>query len=89
MDADGYLFIVGRIKEVINRGGQQVSPAEVEEALLSHPDVVEAGAFAIPHKRLGENVAAVVVLRPSAKDQRRKSSETLRGNVWPTTRSPA
>jgi amino acid adenylation domain-containing protein len=66
-DPDGYLFIVGRIKDVINRGGQKVSPAEVEEALLSHPDVLEAGAFAIPHKRLGENVAAVVVLRPNTK----------------------
>lgn len=66
LDADGYLFIVGRIKEVINRGGQQVSPQEVEDALLSHPQVLEAGAFAIPHKKLGENVAAVVVLRPNA-----------------------
>lgn len=64
LDTDGYLFIVGRIKDVINRGGQKVSPLEVEETLLSHPQVREAGAFAIPHKRLGENVAAVVVLRP-------------------------
>jgi amino acid adenylation domain-containing protein len=66
LDAEGYLFITGRIKEIINRGGQQVSPVEVEEALLGHPDVLEAGAFAIPHKKLGENVAAVVVLRPNA-----------------------
>ena len=66
LDPDGYLFIVGRLKEIINRGGQQVSPVEVEEALLSHPGVLEASAFAIPHKTLGENVAAVVVLRPNA-----------------------
>jgi amino acid adenylation domain-containing protein len=66
LDPEEYLFIVGRIKDVINRGGQQVSPVEVEEALLSHPDVLEAGAFAIPHKKLGENVAAVVVLRPNS-----------------------
>jgi amino acid adenylation domain-containing protein len=66
LDRDGYLFIVGRIKEVINRGGQKVSPFEVEEALLSHPDVLEAGAFAIPHPSLGENVAAVVSLRPNS-----------------------
>ena len=65
-DAEEYLFIVGRIKDVINRAGQQVSPVEVEEALASHPDVLEAGAFAIPHKKLGENVAAVVVLRPNS-----------------------
>ncbi|MBB4397894.1 non-ribosomal peptide synthetase [Bradyrhizobium sp. ERR14] len=64
LDADGYLFIVGRIKDVINRGGQKISPLEVEEVLLSHPAVLEAGVFAVPHEKLGENVAAVVVLRP-------------------------
>lgn len=66
LDADGYLFIVGRIKDVINRGGQKISPLEVEEVLLSHPAVLEAGVFAIPHPKLGENVAAVVVLRPNS-----------------------
>jgi acyl-CoA synthetase (AMP-forming)/AMP-acid ligase II/acyl carrier protein len=67
LDAEGYLFIVGRIKEIINRGGQKVAPAEVEEALLSHPDVVEAAVFSVPHRRLGADVAAAVVLRPDAK----------------------
>jgi acyl-CoA synthetase (AMP-forming)/AMP-acid ligase II/acyl carrier protein len=66
LDEEGYLFIVGRIKEVINRGGQKVAPGEVEEALLSHPDVVEAAAFSIPHTRLGADVAAAIVLRPGA-----------------------
>lgn len=66
LDADGYLVIVGRIKDVINRGGQKISPLEVEEVLLSHPAVLEAGVFAVPHEKLGENVAAVVVLRPNA-----------------------
>jgi acyl-CoA synthetase (AMP-forming)/AMP-acid ligase II/acyl carrier protein len=66
LDEEGYLFIVGRIKEVINRGGQKVAPGEVEEALLSHPDVLEAAAFSIPHARLGADVAAAVVLRPGA-----------------------
>lgn len=66
LDADGYLFIVGRIKDVINRGGQKVSPLEVEEVLLAHPAVLEAGVFAIPHAKLGENVAAVVVLRANS-----------------------
>ncbi|TPQ40517.1 non-ribosomal peptide synthetase, partial [Bradyrhizobium guangdongense] len=74
LDEDGYLFIVGRIKDVINRGGQKISPLEVEEALLAHPEVLEAGVFAVPHKKLGENVAAVVVLRPEAKVR----SEALR-----------
>jgi amino acid adenylation domain-containing protein len=67
LDRDGYLFVVGRIKDVIKRGGQQVAPAEVEEALLRHPDVVEAVAFSIPHERLGEDVAVAVVVRPDAK----------------------
>jgi amino acid adenylation domain-containing protein len=66
LDTDGYLFIVGRIKDVINRGGQKISPIEVEEILLSHPDVLEAGVFAVPHQKLGENVAAVLVLRHEA-----------------------
>lgn len=66
LDADGYLFIVGRIKDVINRGGQKISPLEVEEVLLSHPAVLEAGVFAVPHPKLGENVAAIVVLRPNS-----------------------
>ncbi|MBR0775195.1 amino acid adenylation domain-containing protein [Bradyrhizobium diazoefficiens] len=66
LDDDGYLFIVGRIKDIINRGGQKVSPLEVEEVLLSHPAVLEAGVFAVPHAKLGENVAAVVVLRPNS-----------------------
>src|SRR5262249_55970901 len=69
LDREGYLFLVGRIKqgEVINRGGQKVSPAEVEEVLRRHPTVAEAVAFATPHKRLGEDVAAAVVPRPDAK----------------------
>lgn len=67
LDRDGYLFIVGRIKDVIKRGGQQVAPAEVEAAFLAHPDVVEAVAFSVPHERLGEDVAAAIVLRPNAR----------------------
>ena len=66
LDEEGYLFIVGRLKEVINRGGQKVAPGEVEEVLLSHPDVVEAAVFSVPHARLGADVAAAVVLRPGA-----------------------
>jgi len=67
LDRDGYLFIVGRIKDIINRGGQKVAPTEVEQALLCHPDVVEAAAFSIFHRKLGEDVAAAVVLRQNAK----------------------
>ncbi|MCH8013413.1 MAG: non-ribosomal peptide synthetase, partial [Candidatus Dadabacteria bacterium] len=60
-DEDGYLTLTGRIKEMINRGGEKVSPAEVDTALMAHPDVREAAAFPIPHPTLGEEVAAAVV----------------------------
>jgi acyl-CoA synthetase (AMP-forming)/AMP-acid ligase II len=61
LDEDGYLFLRGRLKEIINRGGEKVSPGEVEEALRAHPSVADAVAFAQPHVRLGETVAAAVV----------------------------
>ena len=60
-DEDGYLTLTGRIKEMINRGGEKVSPAEVDGALMDHPDVIEAVTFPIPHPTLGEEVAAAVV----------------------------
>ena len=63
LDSDGYLFIVGRVKEIINRGGQKVSPAEVVEALMAHPQVAQAAVFAMPDPQLGEELAAAVVLR--------------------------
>ena len=66
LDDDGYLFIVGRIKDIINRGGQKIAPVEVEQILLGHPDVVEAAVFSIHHPRLGEDVAAAVVLSQGA-----------------------
>ncbi len=66
LDADGYLFLTGRLKEIINRGGAKIAPREVEEALLSHPAVAEAVVFGTPHPRLGEDVAAAVVLRRGA-----------------------
>ena len=62
-DNDGYLTITGRLKEIINRGGEKISPREVDEALLQHPSVAQAVTFAMPHDRLGEEVAAAVVLR--------------------------
>jgi acyl-CoA synthetase (AMP-forming)/AMP-acid ligase II/acetyltransferase-like isoleucine patch superfamily enzyme/acyl carrier protein len=61
-DTDGYLFITGRIKELINRGGEKIAPREVDEILTQHPAIVQAVAFAVPHPTLGEDVAAAVVL---------------------------
>jgi thioesterase domain-containing protein/acyl carrier protein len=83
IDDDGYLTIVGRKKELINRGGEKVFPYEVEKALLEHPAVLEAAAFGVPHPRLGENVAAAAVLRPggaaSEEELRRFLAERLAG----------
>jgi acyl-CoA synthetase (AMP-forming)/AMP-acid ligase II/thioesterase domain-containing protein len=66
LDEEGYLFLTGRIKELINRGGEKISPREVDEILLEHPAVAQALAFAMPHPTLGEDVAAAVVLRARA-----------------------
>ena len=63
IDTDGYLTLTGRLKEIINRGGEKISPREVDEALMDHPAVLQAVAFAVPHPMLGEDVGAAVVLR--------------------------
>jgi acyl-CoA synthetase (AMP-forming)/AMP-acid ligase II len=65
-DNDGYLFLAGRVREIINRGGEKVAPQEVDEVLLKHPAVAEAVTFAVPHATLGEDVASAVVLRPDS-----------------------
>ncbi len=62
-DADGYFTITGRLKELINRGGEKISPREIDEALLEHPAVAQAVAFAVPHPKLGEEIAAAIVLQ--------------------------
>ena len=66
MDEEGYLRITGRLKELINRGGEKVSPLEVDEVLMDHPAVAQVVTFAMPHDKLGEEVAAAVVLRENA-----------------------
>ena len=66
MDEDGYLYITGRSKEVINRGGEIISPMEVEEAVVSHPNVVACAAFSAPHDVLQEVVGIAIVFAPNA-----------------------
>jgi len=66
LDQDGFLFITGRLKELINRGGEKISPQDVEAVLMRHPAVADAAACAIPHATLGEEVAAALVLREGA-----------------------
>jgi len=63
IDTDGYLFLAGRIREMINRGGEKIAPQEVDDVLLQHPALAEAVTFAVQHPTLGEDVAAAVVLR--------------------------
>ena len=69
LDSAGYLTLVGRIKELINRGGEKISPREIDEALLAHPAVAEACCFGIPDRMYGEGVAAAVVLKEMATEK--------------------
>jgi acyl-CoA synthetase (AMP-forming)/AMP-acid ligase II len=66
LDQDGYLTLTGRIKELINRGGEKIGPREIDEVLLSHPEVAEAVCFGVPHPGWGEEVEAAVVLKEGA-----------------------
>jgi len=61
-DEDGFLYLTGRLKEIINRGGEKISPLEVDSILLDHPEIKQVVTFAVPHPKLGEEVAAAVVL---------------------------
>jgi acyl-CoA synthetase (AMP-forming)/AMP-acid ligase II len=63
LSQDGYLTLTGRLKEIINRGGEKISPREVDDVLMDHPAVQQVVTFAMPHPKLGEEVAAAVVLR--------------------------
>jgi acyl-CoA synthetase (AMP-forming)/AMP-acid ligase II len=65
-DDDGYLYLTGRLREMINRGGEKIAPQEVDDTLLAHPAVAEAVTFAVPHATLGEDVASAIVVRPGA-----------------------
>jgi acyl-CoA synthetase (AMP-forming)/AMP-acid ligase II len=66
LDDDGYLTLTGRIKELINRGGEKISPSEIDDVLLEHPAVAEAAAFGVPDAKYGEEVWAAVVLKGDA-----------------------
>jgi acyl-CoA synthetase (AMP-forming)/AMP-acid ligase II len=83
LDADGYLHLTGRLKEMINRGGEKISPLEIDVSLLDHPAVAEACCFAIAHPVLGEDVAAVVVLREGMAANPLDLREFLAGKLAP------
>ena len=81
IDEDGYLTITGRLKEIINRGGEKISPREVDEVLLDHPAVLLAVTFAMPHNKLGEDVAAALVLYEDAVVTESEIREFARGRL--------
>jgi len=81
MDAEGYVKIVGRIKDTIIRGGENISPREVEEFLHSHPEVLEAQVFGVPSERYGEEVMAWVRLRPGASVTATGLDQFCRGQI--------
>jgi acyl-CoA synthetase (AMP-forming)/AMP-acid ligase II len=72
LDEEGYLFVTGRVREMINRGGEKIAPTEIDDVLRQHPAVADAAAFALPDDRLGQDVAAAVVLRPGMHASRRE-----------------
>jgi len=81
MDADGYISITGRLKEIINRGGEKVSPREVDEIIMDHPAVAQVVCFGMPHPKLGEEVAAVVVLREGQQVSERELQMFISGRA--------
>jgi long-chain acyl-CoA synthetase len=83
VDEDGYVYVVGRLKDMIIRGGLNVYPREVEEVLHRHPAVGEAAVVGVPDERLGEEVGAAVVLAPGASATPEELREWLRGRVAP------
>jgi long-chain acyl-CoA synthetase len=81
LDGDGYLYLDGRSKDIVIRGGENIACAHVERALAAHPDVVEVAVFGVPHPDLGEELAAAVVHRPGTEVTADQLREFLRGTV--------
>ncbi len=82
-DEDGYLCLTGRVKDLINRGGQKLLPREIEDTLLEHPGVAQAAAFRVPHPTLGEDVAAAIVPAAGAAPQPAQLREFLLSRLAP------
>ena len=81
VDAAGYCRIVGRVKDMVIRGGENVYPAEIEEFLLTHPDVAAAQAFGVPDEKYGEEICAWVVLRPGGSLSEESLRDYCRGKI--------
>ena len=90
MDEDGYVNIVGRIKDMVIRGGENVYPREIEEFLYSHPDIADVQVIGVPDARYGEELMAWVRLRDGRRPlDRRRACASSAAAGWPTTRSRA
>jgi fatty-acyl-CoA synthase len=81
LDADGYCNIVGRLKDMLIRGGENVFPREIEEYLYRHPKVLEAQVFGVPDARLGEEICAWIVLKPGATASEDEIRDFCRGQI--------
>ena len=81
IDEDGFLHLTGRLKEIINRGGEKVSPLEVDGVLMDHPAVGQVVTFALPHPKLGEEVAACVVLKEGQEATEREIRDFAAGRM--------
>jgi acyl-CoA synthetase (AMP-forming)/AMP-acid ligase II len=81
LDAEGYLTINGRLKEIINRGGEKIAPREVDDVLLDHPAVAQAVTFSLPHDKLGEEVAAAIVLRENCSATEQELRDFVAGRL--------
>jgi len=81
LDTEGYLFLTGRLKEMINRGGEKIAPREVEEVLLGHQAVAQAVVFGMPHPTLGEDVAAAMVLKTAGEVTERELQNYMSEHV--------
>jgi acyl-CoA synthetase (AMP-forming)/AMP-acid ligase II len=81
IDVDGYLRLTGRLKELINRGGEKISPLEVDTVIMDHPAVAQVVTFGVPHDMLGEDVAAAVVLRENAACDERELRAFVAGRL--------
>ena len=82
-DADGFYFVTGRLKELIIKGGENIAPREIDEALLEHPAVLEAAAVGIPDPEYGQEILACVVLKPGVALHRGRAARALRRRARP------
>ncbi|MEM7465066.1 MAG: AMP-binding protein, partial [Pseudomonadota bacterium] len=80
-DDQGYLQLTGRLKEIINRGGEKISPLEVDAILLKHPEIAQAVTFAVPHPKLGEDIAAAIVLSENGQADARAVRDYAAGHL--------